>query len=571
MKKYSYLSWLLILIVAYAVSWAFIDNFYDQQVLSQHQAFLQQKANTILRLADDQRDLKEISENYILDSDERITYLDAQGDIIFDTYDTHLRGQRSTRPEVRAVLNGRASGHSVRISPTLHKELLYIVLPIKDHGKITNMLRLAEPTTSFLPNANQMKHAILFVFSLFWFVLSSAMLYILHKRNRPIETILPVLQKMIESPDRQETIIQDSPQWRELYRSVNTLSEQLSQTYQAYNASERQLYTLLNELTIGIFMIDSHDKLVIMNQTMQEQLNSFLKDEEQPFTHTITHTDLIQMIYRVKETKFSVHEEIHTAQERVLDVMLRYFEDEQQILGISYDLTRIYQLEKLQKDFVGNVSHELKTPVTSLIGFTETLLDGAKEDPETLTTFLKIMQKDAYRLENLILEIIQLSKNAEISYPIQTVSVGDLLSQVVNDYQATIQEKQLTVHLDGSEQVLFTTQKELFQPICKNLIENAVNYSLPKGTINITYEQTQDQLLLTFQDFGIGIPQEEQTRIFERFYRVDKARSRNSGGTGLGLAIVHDYISILEGSIHIDSHPGIGSTFTVTLPLHGNK
>ena len=569
MKKYSYLSWLLLLIAAFAVSWAFIDNFYNQQVLSQHKTFLQQKAETVLHLTNDTQNLEKISETYILNSDERITYLDADGDIIFDTYDPNLHGERSERPEVRAVLQGRSSGHSVRMSPTLKEELLYVALPIKTNGKITHILRMAEPTTSFLPNAKHMKNAILVVYSIFWFVLSSTMLYILHKRNRPIETILPVLNKMIESPDRPEIIMQDSPQWRELYRSVNLLSEQFSQTYQAYNASEKQLYTLLNELTIGIFMIDAQGKLVIMNQTMQEQLNTFLTNEEQPFTDTITQTDLIQMIYRVKETKASVHEEIHTSQERVLDIMLRYFEEEQQILGISYDLTRIYQLEKLQKDFVGNVSHELKTPVTSLIGFTETLLDGAKEDPETLTTFLKIMQKDAYRLENLILEIIQLSKSAEISYPVQTISVGDLLTQVANDYQATMKEKNLSIHINGPEQLLFTTQKELFQPICKNLIENAVNYSLPGKEINITY-QKGEQLHIAFQDFGIGIPQEEQTRIFERFYRVDKARSRNSGGTGLGLAIVHDYIQILGGSIAIDSHPGVGSTFTVMLPFNEN-
>lgn len=566
MKKQSYLGWILLLILIFFTSWLFIGNFYDQQVLSQHETFLRQKADLVIRLAADEPSLGKVIEQYTLGSEERITYMDEQGMILFDTYGDNLTETRSQRPEIKAVLQGSSIGRSIRISPTLHKELLYVALPIKEDGQLTAIIRISEPTESFLPNANRMKQAIFLVYGIFWLILSGIILQILRRRNRPIETILPVLHKMIEEPAHPETIMQSSPEWKELYRSINLLSEQLSQTYQAYTASERQLYTLLNELTIGIFMIDAEGQLVLMNGTMQEQLGLFVTSEKQPFTETITNTQLIQMIYRVSETKTFVHEEIQTANERVLDVTLRYFEEANQILAVSYDLTRIRQLEKLQKDFVGNVSHELKTPVTSLIGFTETLLDGAKEDPETLNAFLKIMQKDAYRLENLIQEIIQLSKSAAISYPIQTIDVTSQLIQIVRDYHLVIEEKQLKLTIDGPPDYSFATQIELFHPICKNLIENAVNYSLPEGEIQITFYE-ENGFHLQVQDFGIGIDSDEQSRIFERFYRVDKARARNSGGTGLGLAIVKDYIEILGGSIQVESHLGVGSTFHVYLPL----
>lgn len=567
MKKQNYLGWLLLLLTIFIASWAFIDNFYNQQVLSQHEAFLQQKANVILRLAQGNHPLKTISDEYVLDSEERITYLDDKGSILFDTYDETLSESRSERPEIKAVLQGSSLGSAVRISPTLHKELMYVALPIKEEGQLTAILRIAEPTANFLPNANKMKRAIFIVYALSWLILSGIILQILRRRNHPIETILPVLKKMIEEPTHPETIMNASPQWQELYRSINLLSEQLSQTYQAYTASERQLYTLLNELMIGVFMIDSEGTLMLMNQTMQEQLGTFVTTEEHPFTETITNTQLIQMIYQIDEASPFVQQEIQTSNERILDITLRYFDEAQQVLGISYDLTRIRQLEKLQKDFVGNVSHELKTPVTSLIGFTETLLDGAKDDPETLTAFLKIMQKDAYRLEGLIQEIIQLSKTANINYPIQTINVTEFLTHIINDYRKVIVEKQLQVTIKGSESFSLATQIELFHPICKNLIENALNYSLPNGKVKLSFKE-EHTFLLQVQDFGIGIPQEEQSRIFERFYRVDKARARNSGGTGLGLAIVKDYVEILGGTIRLESHPGVGTTFYVELPIN---
>ncbi|EOT27955.1 sensor histidine kinase [Enterococcus saccharolyticus] len=567
MKKQNYLGWLLLLLAIFIGSWQFIQNFYDQQVLSQHETYLEQKADLFIRLSENNQSLETIANKYVVDSEERITSLDEKGNILFDTYDSTLSGTRSKRPEVNAVLNGSALGRAVRMSPTLHKELLYVAIPIKEEGQLKNILRIAEPTANFLPSAQKMKHAIFLVYSLFWLILSGIILQILRRRNRPVETILPVIKKMIEQPDSPEIIMQSSPQWEELYQSVNVLSEQMSHTYQAYSASEKRLYTLLNELMIGVFIIDDDGQLLLMNATMQEQLGNFAAPLQRSFTESITDTQLIQMIYQINEGHPFIHEEIKTSHERVLDITLRYFEEANQILGVSYDLTRIRQLEKLQKDFVGNVSHELKTPVTSLIGFTETLLDGAKDDPETLTAFLKIMQKDAYRLESLIQEIIQLSKSADINYHIQTLNVKQVLQQLLADYTPIIQEKNLAVTLEGDPELTFTTKVEVFYPICKNLIENAINYSLPNGQINIQFAE-KNGLVFQVQDFGIGIEKEEQTRIFERFYRVDKARARNSGGTGLGLAIVKDYVEILGGSIHVDSHLGVGSTFYVYLPVN---
>lgn len=566
-KKRVYNGWLIGLLLLFFTSWQFISNFYDQQVLTQHEDFLQQKAYSFIRLTTDEKeDFAEIATDYVEDSDERITQLTNHGEILFDTFDAELSGSRSQRPEIKAVLEGNPSGTSVRMSPTLDQELLYVAIPIKQNGDIIEIIRMAEPTQNFLPDAKQMKQAILLVNFVFWLILTAIIFSILRRRNRPVETILPVIKQIIKDPQQQKMIMQRSSEWEELYQNINVLSEQMSHTYYALSTSEKQFYTLLNELMVGVFIVDENGNLVFINKTLIEQFNLTQIELNQPFATVITDPQMVQMIYQTRDSNVVSKEIRTTTSQRLLDVTIRAFKDSGRIFGVTYDMTRIAQLEKLQNDFVGNVSHELKTPITSLIGFTETLLDGAKDDPQTLESFLKIMQKDAYRLQSLVQEIIQTSKNTDVNYVTTSVNVADLANKIVDDYAAVIQEKHLNVIITGPEELVFNTKIELFKPICKNLIENAIHYASSEGKIDITFYQENDHLIFSVQDDGIGIKQQEQERIFERFYRVDKARSRNSGGNGLGLAIVKDYSEILGGKVQIDSYPGVGSTFTVTLP-----
>ncbi|MCO8288596.1 sensor histidine kinase [Tetragenococcus halophilus] len=567
-NKGKYITWLIALLFLFFASWQLISNFYDQQVLSQHKDFLQQKTSSFIRLTKNENEnFTQTALDYVKDSDERITQLTKTGEIIFDTFDTELSGSRSRRPEVKAVLEGNASGQSVRRSPTLEQEVLYVAIPVKENGEITQIIRMAEPTKNFLPEAKQMKQAIFLVNFVFWLILTLIILSILRRQNRPVETILPVIKQMIKEPEQQKKILQNSPGWQELYQNINTLSKQMSDTYYAFTTSERQFYTLLNDLIVGVFIIDETGHVIFINQTLEQQLNINAQNINQPFTTVITDPQFIQMIYQSHDSKL-INKKIRTTDTKyLLDVTIRLFQDTGYIFGISYDMTRISELEKLQNDFIGNVSHELKTPVTSLIGFTETLLDGAKDDPEVLKSFLEIMQKDAYRLQDLVQEIIESSKSTDTNDVITPINLTNLLEKIVDDYRIIIQEKNIQVTIDGPKDLTFNSKIELFTAICKNLIENAVHYTSSKGKINIRFYKEANELILLVEDTGIGISQQEQERIFERFYRIDKARARNSGGNGLGLAIVKDYSKILGGQVKIDSYPDLGSTFTVRLPF----
>ncbi|WP_303219030.1 sensor histidine kinase [Enterococcus asini] len=575
MKKQlgEYLGWLTVLLVIFIGSWQLIAGFYHNQVVNQQQDYLEKKAALLLNVTKENSlaELAQVSQQYVANSEERITILDASGAIVADTTDASLTGTRSNRPEIKTILQGGKLGVALRHSATLKKELLYVATPITQDQKIKGILRIAEPTANFLNSAAQVRRSIFLVYSLLCLLITLVVLHFLRQKNRPMEKILPVLKKMVAQPEKTELILQTSPQWQELYQTVNQLSEQLSETYQAYTATESQLHTLLDELMIGVFLLDENHQLLMINPAMKQQLG--LPQEltlPENLASVIRDPGLIQAIYRVTPATPVLHEEfqLKIPNKRVLDLNLHLFVEQKQLLGISYDLSRVRQLEKMQKDFVGNVSHELKTPVTSLIGFTETLLDGAMEDPTITREFLTIMEKDAHRLERLIQEIIQLSKTDEAqTYEWQDLDLAALYQQLSQSFQHLLQEKQLDLKIEMLQPINWRTVRELFYPIVKNLVENALQYSPENSQVSLRSQIRPDgQLEIQVSDHGIGIDQEDQKRIFERFYRVDKARARNSGGTGLGLAIVKDYTEKLGGHLTLDSHPKVGSTFTVILP-----
>ncbi|EOS8024585.1 two-component sensor histidine kinase [Enterococcus faecium] len=572
-KIYERLFFLILLVSLFFGGWQLISHYFQQQIVEQQESYLTKKAQLLIRQLDVENlqaaQNKTALEEFVHQSNERITLMDATGKILFDTNNETLNEQRNSRPEIKAVLNGGNLGSALRKSNTLNEDLLYVALPVKKSGQLEAILRIAEPTSGFLPRTESFRRWVFFFFLSFFLVLAGMIYYLIYQKNQPLKTVLPVLKKMVQNPNQAEVIMQTPDQWEELYQTINALSEQMSKMYRAYTTTEEQLYTLLNELMIGVFLIDDADsRLLLLNPKMQLHLNVVSYQPEQRYTEVIQEPKLIQLIHQVTPEHPLIHQEITLTEGRqTLDLSLRYFTNSEgtgQILGVAYDLTKVRRLEKLQKDFVGNVSHELKTPVTSLIGFTETLLDGAKDDPQTLTSFLEIMQKDAIRLDKLIREIIQLSKDGENSYEIQTIYTEPYFQQIVQNYQPIIEKKRLTIRLIGKNEP-FTTKTDILYPIIKNLIENAVQYSKSDSEIIIRYQATDD-LSFSVQDFGIGIDIEDQERIFERFYRVDKARSRHSGGTGLGLAIVKDYVQLLNGTITVDSHLGTGSTFTVTIP-----
>src|SRR5699024_1667231 len=237
---------------------------------------------------------------------------------------------------------------------------------------------------------------------------------------------------------------------------------------------------------------------------------------------------------------------------------------------VIYDITEFKQLEVMRKDFVANVSHELKTPVTSIRGFSETLLDGAQEDPEIREQFLQIIFKESKRIQLLIEDLLILSKieKDEPHININEIYIDDVFAELLPVFTQRAKKENITLEIDIKEHISLQADEDKVKQILLNVFMNAINYTPEDGTVSIMMKEVDEDVLIKISDTGIGIEKEALPRIFERFYRVDKDRSRGSGGTGLGLAIVKHIVEAHRGKIEVESELGKGTTFSIYLPKH---
>ena len=238
------------------------------------------------------------------------------------------------------------------------------------------------------------------------------------------------------------------------------------------------------------------------------------------------------------------------------------------IVIIMHDITALVRLEQVRKDFVANVSHELKTPVTSIKGFSEMLLDGAVDDPETRREFLGIMYKESNRLQLLIEDLLRLSSIERGSFEIthMPVDVVEIVEQSLQIVRKKVEEKDMRIDLHMPGRLIVPADHDRLVQVMVNLLNNAIAYSQEETTVTVTVEKVAEHVRIAVRDQGIGIMPSELPRLFERFYRVDRARSRESGGTGLGLAIVKHIVEAHGGTVTVDSDVGVGTTFDIRLP-----
>jgi two-component system phosphate regulon sensor histidine kinase PhoR len=241
------------------------------------------------------------------------------------------------------------------------------------------------------------------------------------------------------------------------------------------------------------------------------------------------------------------------------------------VVMVFHDMTELRRLENLRREFVSNVSHELKTPLASIQAYTDTLLEGALEDPANNRKFLERIEEQAGRLHMLILDVIKIAQveTGREVFEMSAIDIAEMVDECVQDHTALAESKRIQIEIEppeGDARLHVRADAEGFRTILDNLLDNAIKYTLEDGTVTVSWHENEDRVYLKVADTGVGIPQEHLERIFERFYRVDKARSREMGGTGLGLSIVKHLTQVFGGGIKVESRQGEGSTFTVELP-----
>ncbi|WP_423407630.1 two-component system histidine kinase PnpS [Heyndrickxia sp. MSNUG] len=399
---------------------------------------------------------------------------------------------------------------------------------------------------------------------------------ITNRYTKPIESATNVAIELAKGNYRARTYEDHIDETGMLSASINILARNLQELMKAKESQQDRLTTLIENMGSGLILIDSRGYINLINRPYRE---IFSVDPSEYlyklYYEVIEHEEISQMVEEIFMTEQKVRKQVVLP----LEIERRHFEVYgvpiigtnnvwKGILLVFHDITELKKLEQMRKDFVANVSHELKTPITSIKGFSETLLDGAMHDKGTLEAFLDIILKESDRLQVLIQELLDLSKIEQHGFKL-TIGKVDLLqgiTDVLGILRGKAEEKDITLEIGQiSGNMVIEGDPDRIKQVLINLVSNAITYSPNHGTITISLFDKKEMVSIVVKDSGIGIEKSEIPRIFERFYRVDKARSRNSGGTGLGLAIVKHIVEAHKGNIEVTSEVGKGTTFTVRL------
>ncbi|EIA20472.1 two-component system histidine kinase PnpS [Listeria fleischmannii] len=511
--------------------------------------------------------------------DARITIVDNKGHVIADSKeDPTTLENHANRPEFKEVLqDGQKVGIATRKSDTLGYSMLYVAVPIVQNGDVAGALRIAVSLESVESAINTLWGNLFLIFGIALILIALISIFIARKITKPVQEIMEVSTDLANHEYSSRIYGKSSGELQELSISVNKLAESLETQMFEIRENSQRLTAIVENLVSGVMLIN-HDKEIVMTNRMMYRILGKQEITGKPFYEVIKSYGLSELIEETLQTKQMKQEEItiYFPKEMILDASVSpILMEDGEVSGLVlllHDITQIRHLENVRSEFVANVSHELKTPVTALKGFAETLLDGAMYDEALLKQFLTIIKDESDRLHRLILDILALSRIEQKTLPLQIeeVNVNDMMEQSVKTVSelATLKEISIQKKWDKNKTILIENEGDRLQQILINLLSNAIQYTPAKGEISLQLEDLGDEIQLIVKDNGIGIPAKDLERIFERFYRVDKARTRHSGGTGLGLSIVKHLVDMMEGTIHVTSQENVGTTFYIRLPKH---
>ncbi|MBF2638167.1 PAS domain-containing protein [Listeria welshimeri] len=509
--------------------------------------------------------------------DARITVIDSEGDVVADTKkNPDNLNNHMNRPEVADILeNGKSVGISIRESDSLGYSMLYVAVPVKHQGETDGVLRISISLESVEAAVVKLWGHLALVFGIALVIIAAISVFIARKITRPVNEIIEVSTDLANHKYDSRIHGKVSGELQDLSISVNMLAESLEKQMFEIKQNEQRLNAIVQNLVSGVMLINVDKQVIMTNRTMYQILGES-EITGKPFYEVIKSFALSQLIETTFETKTMQQKEIilYFPREMILDASVSpILAEDGEITGIIlllHDITQIRHLENVRSEFVTNVSHELKTPVTALKGFAETLLDGAMYDEVLLKKFLTIIKEESDRLHRLIMDILALSRIEQnpVTENIELVDVDEVIEQSARTIfeMATGKNIHVSVPEKNITPVIIETDRDKLQQILINLLSNAINYTPLDGKVEVKLIEHEAEVIIEVTDNGIGIPAKDIDRVFERFYRVDKARSRHSGGTGLGLSIVKHLVENCGGRIEVESQEEIGSTFRVTLP-----
>lgn len=357
---------------------------------------------------------------------------------------------------------------------------------------------------------------------------------------------------------------------KELFQLLRRLSDEKEQDQEDIKNMSGNLEALINHLTMGMFLVSKTKEILIFSKSLPYYFSEKKGDYKR--LEDISRIDVKALVTQVFDQEEIIKKELKGFHDDdlVLEVtgipIMNQDGSVEQVLILLYDLTTIRNYEKLNMEFISNASHELRTPVTSIKGFAETIKNMPEEEMELKNEFLDIIYNESLRLEHIVEHMLTLSKVKKVQLQKSEIHLNDFLTYTASSMTHQLKEKQLRLDFKLDEDIVIKSDQYMLSQILLNLLTNAIRYTDEDGRITISTHNHKDTVAITIADNGIGINKMELDRIFERFYRVNKGRSRRSGGTGLGLSIVKELSQLLGGKVTVESQLGQGSAFTLTLP-----
>lgn len=491
----------------------------------------------------------------------RITLIDARGNVLFDTSEQEVYENHLFRKEIQEAFSF-GSGSDVRVSETLGIQMVYHASLLPD-GRFLRSSMEAGSLDLGHQFTRYMLAAFIMVILLSYFLAQRISNYLLE----PITEMTFATERIANGEYTRRVTVRPDAELGKLGSNFNNMAERLENTFIENQEKQNRLEAILKSMNSGVFAYDTQDQIIMINPFCKELFGIF--------------GDVIgKNIYDIKELRdliFTLESEEDVIEVRIRKPMVRDIRIKSaEIYGervakvgtvvVLEDITDLKKLEKMRSQFVANVSHELKTPLTSIKGFSETL--KFVKDEETRNKFLDIINEESERLTRLINDILTLSSIEQTkTVKHEEIDVGRETEKIYNLLAPKAESKNIRLNLKQTEQFIIKGDIDNYKQLVLNLVDNAIKYTRENGEVNIQLDRYKDELRLIIQDTGIGIPEKHINRVFERFYRVDKARDRAMGGTGLGLAIVKHIVLSMGGTIDLESEVGKGSTFTILLPM----
>jgi two-component system, OmpR family, phosphate regulon sensor histidine kinase PhoR len=505
----------------------------------------------------------------------RITVISRDGRVIADSQsETSTMESHADRPEVQDALE-KGEGRSIRSSVSVKEQLLYYAVREYLPGNAPVVVRLALPMQGFRDPLWKFRRN-LWLWSLLIFLVAGAFsMWMSRSYTGRIERLREFSRRVAEGDFRPLPSDGRGDSLEALGTSLNQTAARLDRTIRTLTEERNLSAAILGSMVEGVAVVNGTERLVFTNPGFAEILGLDVPPVSgSALLEVVRQTELIEAVRRVLAGEPRVEAEIATGTLRqhffaATVASVRAGETSGAVI-VLHDITALRKLERIRRDFVANVSHEFRTPLTAIQGFAETLIGGAIDDPHNRERFLGIMLEHSRRLARLTEDLLKLSQmDAEkLELEIRPVSVAQLVEACFETAERRATERELNLSLNLPSQLPdVAADSRRIQEVLQNLLDNATQYTLPGGKIELSAEARNEEVVFTVADTGIGIPEADQPRIFERFYRVDVARSREAGGTGLGLSIARHLVEAHGGHIWVESELGVGSKFHFSIPV----